>query len=338
MFHQLTTPVGNSLPLSALIAASPVLTVVVSLGVFRRPAWQAAAVGLVVGIVVAIELWQMPVALAAQAVLSGATFALWPVMWTVVTGLLLYNIAVQSGRFDAFRTWMITNLPNDRRIILVVVGFCFGSLLEGIAGFGCPVAITSSLLILLGFPAIDALAFALIFNTTPVAFGGLGVPVSVLGAVTDLPAPALGAMVGRQLPIIAAILPFYVTAVYGGWRSVRTLWPVLLVAGASFGLAQFIVSNFLSYTLADLVSALVSLVATVAFTRLWQVAPDPAFAVTQLETPSSCQTLVPAWEGWLPWLIASAAVILWGFLKLPSWGQLNIHWPHLDRAIAITVS
>lgn len=338
MFHQLTTPVGGSLALSALVAALPVLTVVVSLGVFRRPAWQAALAGLVAAVIIAIELWQMPVVLAAQSILSGAIFALWPVMWTVVTGLLLYNIAVQSGRFDAFRTWMITNLPDDRRIILVVIGFCFGSLLEGIAGFGCPVAITSSLLILLGFPAIDALVFALIFNTTPVAFGGLGVPVSVLGAVTELPASALGAMIGRQLPIIAFILPFYVTAVYAGWRSVRLLWPVLFVAGASFGLAQFIVSNFISYTLADLVSALVSLVATVAFTRVWQVTPDPAFAVMRLERQISGETApLPAWQGWLPWLIVAAVVMLWGSLKLPSWGELNIHWPRLDGAIAITV-
>lgn len=338
MFHQLTTPIGHSLALSVLVAALPVLTVVVSLGVFRRPAWQAALAGLVVGIFIAIEPWQMPVALAAQSVLSGAAFALWPVMWTVVAGLLLYNIAVQSGRFEAFRAWMITNLPNDRRIILVVIGFCFGSLLEGIAGFGCPVAITSSLLILMGFPAIDALVFALMFNTTPVAFGGLGVPVSVLGAVTGLPAPALGAMIGRQLPIIGFILPFYVTAVYGGWRSVRTLWPVLFVAGASFGLAQFIVSNFVSYTLADMVSALVSLIVTVAFTRVWQVAPDPAFAVMHIESRSSNGTAsVPTWQGWLPWLIVSAVVMLWGSFGLPSWGQLNIHWPGLDSAIAITV-
>ena len=140
----------------------------------------------------------------------------------------------KSGRFDAFRAWVIEHLPNDRRVVLVVIGFCFGALLEGIAGFGTPVAITSSLLILVGFPALEALVFVLIFNTAPVAFGALGVPVTVLGAVTGLPAPTLGAMIGRQLPVIALILPFYVMAIYGGMRSVRALWPVLLVAGGSF--------------------------------------------------------------------------------------------------------
>ena len=135
-------------------------------------------------------------------------------MWIVFTALLLYNIAVASGRFDAFRDWVLDHLPNDRRIVLVVIGFCFGCLLEGISGFGTPVAITSALLILVGFPPLEALTFTLIFNTAPVAFGGLGVPITVLGQVTGLPAVQLGAMVGRQLPIFAMILPFYVMTLY----------------------------------------------------------------------------------------------------------------------------
>ena len=129
MFHQLLTPVGGSLALSVLVAALPVVAVVLLLGVLRRPAWQAALAGLIVGFVVAVGPWQMSVPLAIRSVLNGATFALWPVMWIVLNGLLLYNIAVYSGRFDAFRSWMISNLPNDRRVVLVVVGFCFGALL-----------------------------------------------------------------------------------------------------------------------------------------------------------------------------------------------------------------
>ena len=233
MFRQLLTPVADNLPLSFIVAALPVLTVLVLLGVLRRPAWQSSLAGLVVGLVIATAVWGLPASLAFNSVANGAVFALWPVMWIVVNALLLYNIAVESRRFDAFRAWILNHLPNDRQVVLVVIGFCFGALLEGIAGFGTPVAITSSLLILVGFPALDALVLVLIFNTAPVAFGALGVPVTVLGAVTGLPSNVLGSMIGRQLPLFALLLPFYVMALYGGARSLRALWPVLLVAGGS---------------------------------------------------------------------------------------------------------
>jgi len=338
MFHQLLTPVGNSLVLSFLVAALPVLTIVLLLGWFHRPAWQAALSGLIVCIMVAVGPWHMPAGLAIQSILNGATFALWPVMWIVVNGLLLYNLAVRSGRFEAFRSWIIANLPNDRRIVLVVVGFCFGALLEGIAGFGCPVAITSSLLILVGFPAIEALVFSLIFNTTPVAFGALGIPVTVLGAVTDLPAATLAAMIGRQLPVMAMILPFYVMVIFGGWRSIRVLWPVLLVAGGSFGAAQFLVSNFINYTLTDVLSALVSLIATLLFVRVWRHIPDPAYRIEDTQPRrDSAVANIPAWQGWVPWVIVSATMILWTSLKLPAWGQQSVPWPGLHKAIAITL-
>ena len=180
MFQQLLTPVGDNLGLSFVVATLPVVVVLFMLGVFRRPGWQAALAGLIVGLVIAIAVWRMPPALALNAVANGAVFALWPVMWIVLNALLLYNVTVRSGRFDAFRNWVASYLPNDRRVVLVVVGFCFGALLEGVSGFGTPVAITSSLLILVGFPPLEALVFVLIFNTAPVAFGALGVPVTVL--------------------------------------------------------------------------------------------------------------------------------------------------------------
>ena len=156
MFKQILTPVAGSLPLSFMVAALPIVVVLVMLGVLRRPAWQASLGGLVVGLVIAVLVWRFPLRLALDSIAAGAVFALWPVMWIVVNALLLYNIAVESGRFDAFRNWVVEHLPNDRRIVLVVIGFCFGCLLEGISGFGTPVAITSALLILVGFPALEA--------------------------------------------------------------------------------------------------------------------------------------------------------------------------------------
>src|ERR1700684_3486447 len=299
MFHQLLTPVGDSLALSFLVAILPIATVLILLGIFRRPAWQAALAGLVVGLIIAVAVWGLPAQIAFAAASNGAVFALWPVMWIVINALFVYNIAVSSGRFDAFRAWSVKHLPNDRRVVLIVIAFCFGALLEGVAGFGTPVAITSSLLIMCGFPALEAIVFVLIFNTTPVAFGALGTPVTVLAQVTGLPAPALAAMIGRQLPIMAAILPFYVMALYGGWRSIRSLWPVLAVAGLSFAAGQFAASNYIDYTLTDVLASLVSLIATLAFLRVWRPPSDPAFAI-QDEAALEARPMgaPPAWQGW----------------------------------------
>ena len=337
MFNQLLTPVADSLPLSFLVAALPIVTVLVMLGVLRRPAWQASLAGVVVGLIVAIGVWQFPPALAFDALAAGATFGLWPVMWIVFNALLLYNISVVSGRFDAFRDWVVQHLPNDRRVVLVVIGFCFGALLEGIAGFGTPVAITSALLILVGYPPLEALTFTLIFNTAPVAFGALGAPVTVLGVVTHMDPAVLGAMIGRQLPFIAALLPFYVMAIYGGWRSVRAIWPVLLVAGGSFAFAQFFASNYLDYSLTDVLSSMVSLVVTIGFLSLWRPAPDPAYAVSRGVITARAAGTVPGWQGWLPWVIVSAVVIVWTTFKVFAIGQIAVPWPGLHNQVFITL-
>ena len=337
MFQQLLTPVADSLPLSFIVAVLPVLTVLVLLGVLRRPAWQSSLAGLAVGLVIAIAVWGLPASLALNSIANGVVFALWPVMWIVVNALLLYNIAVESKRFDAFRAWVLNHLPNDRRVVLVVIGFCFGALLEGIAGFGTPIAITASLLILVGFPALEALVFVLIFNTAPVAFGALGVPVTVLGAVTGLPSPVLGAMIGRQLPFIALLLPFYVMALYGGVRSLRALWPVLLVAGGSFALFQFITSNFINYALTDVLSSLGSLIVTLLFLQSWRPAPDSEFAVRGQTDLGHARSDIGAWHGWVPWLIVTIVVILWTTFGVAAMGQQAIPWPGLDKAISITL-
>ena len=356
MFKQLLTSVGGSLPLSFLVAVLPIVVVLVMLGVMRRPAWQASLGGLAVAFVISVLIWRFPARLALDAIAAGAVFALWPVMWIVFNALLLYNIAVTSGRFDAFRDWVLDHLPNDRRIVLVVVGFCFGCLLEGISGFGTPVAITSALLILVGYPPLEALTFTLIFNTAPIAFGALGAPVTVLGQVTGLPAATLGAMIGRQLPIMAMLLPFYVMAIYGGMRSVRALWPVLLAAGGSFAFAQFVSSNCPDYALTDVLSSLTALIVTLLFLRVWSPRPDGEFMmrapVTRVVAAramgadvvrarpvalASASRKIPGWQGWIPWVVVSAVVIAWTHLKLFAIGQQTIHWPGLHDAVFITL-
>src|ERR1700684_1538359 len=290
MFHQILTPVAGNLLLSIIAAALPIATVLVALGVLRRPAWQASLAGLIVGLIIAVLFWQFPAGLAFDSVAAGSVFALWPVMWLVFNALLLYNIAVISGRFDAFRDWVLKHLPNDRRVVLVVIGFCFGCLLEGIAGFGTPVAITTALLMLVGLPPLEALTMTLIFNTAPVAFGALGTPITVLAQVTGLPALKLGAMVGRQLPFIAMLLPFYVIGIYGGLRSMRALWPLLLVAGGSFALAQFVASNYIDYSLTDVLSALASLIVTLLFLQVWSPKIEEEFAIKKPVAPTVAAT------------------------------------------------
>ncbi len=338
MFPQLLTPVAGALLPSFIVATLPIVAVLVMLGVLRRPAWQASLAGLVLALIISVGVWQLPIGLALASVANGATFAVWPIMWIVVNALLLYNIAVKSGRFDAFREWILAHLPNDRRIILVVVGYCFGALLEGIAGFGTPVAITSSLLIAVGFPAIDALVFTLIFDTAPVAFGALGVPITVLGAVTHLSPTVLGAMVGRQLPFFAFLLPFYVIGVYGGLKSIRQLWPVLLVSGGAFGLIQFICSNYINYSLTDVLSSLGSLVLTLLFLQYWKPAPNPTYAVREGVIAHRAPAGVSATIGaWLPWIVVTLTVIIWTTLSIFKIGDTKIQWPGLHNAISITL-
>jgi lactate permease len=340
VFAQPLTPVGNSLFLSFIVAALPIAVALVMLGLLRRPAWQASLAGLITGIIIAVAAWGMPAGLALDAVGAGMALALVPVMWIVFNALLLYNIAVKTGRFDQFRQWMLDHLPDDRRLVLLVVAFSFGCLLEGISGFGTPVAITSALLIALGFPAIEALTFTLIFNTAPVAFGALGVPITVLGAVTSLPPVTLGAMVGRQLPFFALLLPFYVVGVYGGVRSIGKLWPALLVSGASFALAQFVTSNYLSYQLTDVLSSLTSLIVTIAFLKVWRPAPDPQFAIAR-----GADTMVgvgaahqrAGWGGWLPWLVVSVIVIFWVHANIAMIGDVKIKWPGLHNAVYVSL-
>jgi lactate permease len=336
LYAQPLTPVAHSLLASFLVAAIPIAIALVMLGVLRRPAWQAALSGLVAGLVIAIAVWGMPAGLAFNAVGAGMALALVPVMWIVFAALLLYNIAVKSGRFEQFRLWMLDHLPDDRRLVLLVVAFSFGCLLEGIAGFGTPVAITSALLIGLGFPALEALTLTLIFNTAPVAFGALGVPITVLGAVTSLPAGTLAAMVGRQLPFFAFLLPFYVVSVYGGVRSIPKLWPALVVSGGSFGLTQFITSNYLGYQLTDVLSSLVSLIITIGFLKVWRPQPDPAFA---MQRPASAQNggARIGYGGWMPWIVVSVVVIVWVHASIASIGDTKIHWPGLNNAVFITL-
>ncbi len=339
MFHQLLEPVGGNLFLSFLVGLLPIVVVLVLLGIMRRPAWQAALAGLVVALIIAVAVWQMPINLAASSTLEGVAFALFPVMWIVWNAMWLYNVAVRAGKFDLFRRWMIHNVPADKRILLLLIGFSFGALMEGVAGFGTPVAIGSALLISLGFPAIEAITLTLMFDTSPVAFGALGVPVTTLGAVTNLHPSLLSAMIGRQLPFFALLLPFYALAIFSGFRSLRTAWPVALVAGGSFALTQFVVSNFVGPELPDVLAALVSLICVIGFVQVWKPRDTEQYKASFSETngndskPSAGEAVL----AWFPWVMVSAGVIAWTYGKVASVGQSVIAWPSLNKLVFLTL-
>lgn len=336
MFHQIVAPIGASLPLSFAVGAIPVAVVLFLLGVLRRPAWQASLAGIAIALPLALFVWRMPPVTALSAISAGAAFAAWPIVWIVFNALAFYNLTVETGRFALFQEWLLHYLPMDRRVVLVVVGFLFGALLEGVAGFGAPIAITSALLISLGFQPVSAVVYALIFNTAPVAFGALGAPVATLAAVTQLPDHVLGAMIGRQLPALALILPFYVIILDGGFKAVRGCWPVLLIAGGTFGTIQLFSSNYLSYALTDVLSPLTALAATLVFLRLRPLPPDSRFALSAARDPAQQRRSRQSWGGWTPWLLLVAMVIAWVHFKVNLIGHINVEWPLLHNRVFAT--
>jgi lactate permease len=284
MFQQVIDPVGGSLGLSALCAVIPLATLFVLLGVLRLKAWIAGLTSLAVAIVIATMAFAMPLDQALLSASEGAAFGFFPILWIVLNAIWVYNLTVASGHFDTLRR-SFERVSPDLRVQAIIVAFCFGALLEALAGFGTPVAITVVMLIALGFQPMKAAAIALIANTAPVAFGALATPIVTLATVTSgasddprLTVDTLGAMVGRQTPILAVFVPLVLVAVVDGRRGVRQAWPAALVAGVTFGAAQFVASNFISVQLTDIVASLVSAAAVVAMLRVWRPATSPETA------------------------------------------------------------
>ena len=286
MYTQVFDPVGGSLALSALFAALPLITLFVLLGGLRIAAWKAGIASLVVAVLVAILAWGMPVDQTLLVTAEGAVFGLFPIMWIVVNAIWIYNMTVKTGHFAILRR-SFAAISDDKRIQAVIVSFCFGALIEGLAGFGTPVAITSVMLIALGFSPIKAAVLALVGNTAPVAFGSIGTPIITLGAITGLPVEDLGAMVGRQTPLLALFVPLILVFIVDGMRGVRQTWPAAMVAGFTFAVGQFVSSNYISVELTDLIGALLSTAALVLFLRVWHPS-DPL-----LEDPDAHEAFAP---------------------------------------------
>ena len=307
LFHQVYGPVGGSIFLSALVAALPPILLAVLLAGIRLAPWKSAMAAAASAFVLAWLVWGMPLTMTLGAMTHGMAFGLWPICWIVVSAVFFYNLSVESGDFDVIRR-SLARLTMDRRVQLLLVAFCFGALIEGIAGFGAPVAITASMLAGLGFEPITAAALALIANTAPVAFGSLGIPVTtlggllspMLGADTQTTTRALSAMVGRQLPIFSLVIPAYLVILYAGWKRMVEIWPVVLTAGGTFAIGQFVVSNYVGPELTDALSALFSLTGVALLLRVWQPAqiylgsPAPAASAVGVPAAAAASHAVPA--------------------------------------------
>src|SRR5215831_10942982 len=258
MWQQTYTPVGDSLVLSALFAAVPIFTLLLLLGVLRKPAWMASLAGLSAAVIVAAAVYGMPIGLLGSTVLYGAAFGLFPIGWVVFSAILLYRVTLESGKFEVLKE-SIGHLTNDPRLQALLIAFAFGAFIEGAAGFGTPVAVAAAMLTGLGFEPFYAAAICLLANTAPVAFGSIGIPITTLAVTTGLPLDRLSAGVGRICAPVSLFIPAYLIAVMSGWAGLKSVWKAAALCGIAFAGTQFYVSNFVGPQLTDILSSMAAM-------------------------------------------------------------------------------
>ena len=343
------------LPLSALAAALPLAVVLVLMGGLRKSGALSAAWGLASAALLAISVWHFPWSMAFVSMAFGFVYTLWPIMWIVFASLWLYNLAVANGSFEQLKQWMADHASGDPHMQVILVAFCFEALLEGTGGFGAPVAISAFLLLGLGFTARKAVTVSLLANAAPAAFGGLGLPVVALAAVTGLDQMKLSAMVGRQSPLLSLILPAYLVWVVGGRKGLRGTWPAALVGGSSFALAQFVSTNYWGPYATDIVAALFSSACLVLLLRFWKPGNEenrgrsrganksaPAVVGDNLSIHNAPERQIPrpaprALVAWAPWLILAGVMVAWSYFKASRIAELNIPVPLLHNAVFIAL-
>ncbi|MES2753259.1 MAG: L-lactate permease [Pseudomonadota bacterium] len=344
---------------SLLLAAAPIVVLLGCIGFFHIRAHVAALLGLLTAGLVAVLAFGMPAGLAVRAAGFGAAYGLLPIGWIVLNIIFLYQLTNERGQFTILRD-SIARISEDSRLQLLVIAFCLGAFFEGAAGFGTPVAVTGAMLIGLGFTRLQASGLSLIANTAPVAFGALGVQTTALAAVTGLPLLELSATVGRIMTPFCIIVPFWLLVAYCGWRRTFAIWPAALVVGGSYALAQLLISNLHGPWLASIGPALISLVVLVAFLRVWRPAAlmavneaplskgderVPVTNVAHVEAHEDAVALSSApasaaavRKAWLPWLILTALVFVWGIpsvkAALDGVFKLALPIPGLDQMIS----
>ncbi|MGK3209091.1 L-lactate permease [Amycolatopsis sp. MEPSY49] len=338
MFVQDLTPLG-SLGLSALVAVLPLATVLVLLGAVRMRAHHAALIGLLVALVVGIAAYGMPIVQAVSGALQGAAFGLWPIMWIVVNALWIYRLTVRTGHFDVLRR-SFGRVSDDPRIQALIIAFCFGALMEALAGFGAPVAISAVMLVAVGFHPVKAAVVALVANTAPVAFGAMGTPVVTLAQVTGLPLQDVSSIVGRQTPLLALVVPLLLVIIVDGKRGLKDTWLPALVCGVAFGLVQFLASNYVAPQLADIGAALAGAAALVALPQSRRPVPEAVrisigsggTATEEAPPEDSRNDVVKAYLPYALIIVIFSLAVLPPIKKLLDKATWKFHWPGLNVA------
>ncbi|MDM5190808.1 L-lactate permease [Bacillus sp. DX4.1] len=313
---QVYDPFGN-IWVSAAVALIPIIFFFLALAVFRMKGYVAGFITVVLTILVALFAYKMPFTMAMAATGYGFTYGLWPIAWIIIMSVFLYKISVKTGQFDVIRA-SVLSITNDHRLLVILIGFSFGAFLEGAAGFGAPVAITAALLAGLGLNPLYAAGLCLIANTAPVAFGAMGIPITVAGQVTGIDPHKIGQMAGHQLPFLSMFVPFFIVFLMDGFKGVKQTWPALFVAGGSFAITQFITATFLGPELPDITSALVSLVCLALFLKVWQ--PKEIYQTNQANREAAATTTMSSMpkltagkvvKAWSPFIILTVMVVIW---------------------------
>jgi len=334
---QVIDPFKN-IGLSALVAVAPILFIFWALIIKKMKGYQASLIAVIIAILIAIFVYGMPAKLALLSTANGALYGFFPICWIVITAVFLFNITVKSGQFEIIKHFM-ASITSDRRLQALLIAFSFGSFLEGTAGFGAPVAITAAMLVGLGFNPLYAAGICLIANTAPVAFGAIGIPITVASQVTSIPEMAISQMVGRTLPILSIIVPFYLVVLMAGFKKAKEVMPAILVSGFSFAFLQWLTSNYLGPALPDVIAGIGSIVSLVVFLKFWKVKnvwrfpnePAPTF---NTEISYTTGQIVRAWS---PFILLTIIIIAWGLQPIKdvftAVGQKQFEFPGLHNAI-----
>jgi lactate permease len=337
MWRQVIDPFNNLL-ISGLVALVPILVIFWALIIQKMKGYKASLLAVAVGLIVAVVVYGMPLRIALLSTANGILYGLFPICWIIISAVFLFNLTVKSGKFEIIKHFM-ASITSDRRIQALLIAFSFGSFLEGTAGFGAPVAITAAMLVGLGFNPLYASGICLIANTAPVAFGSIGIPITVASQVTSIPEMAISQMIGRTLPFLSMFLPFYIVVLMSGLKNTIRILPAILVSGGSFALLQWFSSNFLGPALPDIIAGIGSIVCLLVLLRFWKPAEiwrfpnEPEPVITTKVTYSSGEII----RAWSPFILLTIMVITWGLLPvknvLNAFGMVQFEIPGLHNVI-----